>query len=377
MGAFDAEGRGRLGKKFDEEKIFKTAERKIKRYSLRMSEEWNISECLRLSKDLRAELDPTGKSAERLAGKRGPCFQARADVALSLTRAGANLEHEANDGFSILELAAMHDVGSYPWFRGEKPARPLFAEMCMAAGTRMPAARALALACEMDGRRGTLCARVALEGGADPNGTGDSSGILYLAQAAQGNEGTVRLLLARGANPNGMDKRIGCSALHGANEASTKLLLAHGVNANVVNHRGETPLHWAWDGRATRLLLAAGGNPNARDELGRTPLFHAWRPCVVKALLAGGADPLAEDAEGRTAEDDLWEGANWESWLIVVDAAGKRPLIKIRSWGESSRWGGSSEKISEVRAALAKREGRVLRRELADNSEKNAGRRRI
>jgi len=68
------------------------------------------------------------------------------------------------------------------------------------------------------------------------------------AAAARGRVSTVRLLLARGANPRLSDPRYGtalhCAAAEGEAGAAT-LLLKAGADPNSRTERGETPLHWA------------------------------------------------------------------------------------------------------------------------------------
>ena len=118
--------------------------------------------------------------------------------------------------------------------------------------------------------------------------------------AMGGNCDAVRLLLARGADPNKAEADSGLTPLHraarrGRTGAASLLLLAGA----------------AVDAR-TRVLLPEGAaqqSGNYRDEgaervSGRTPLILAvcrGHPDVLRLLLSRGADPDAEDNGGRTA----------------------------------------------------------------------------
>ena len=75
-----------------------------------------------------------------------------------------------------------------------------------------------------------------------------------------------------------------------------------------VNSRGDTLLHWAVTGgdeATVALLLAKGADPNAREKvLGGTPLHSAARAGdapMIHMLLNHGADPSLKLANGFTA----------------------------------------------------------------------------
>lgn len=104
----------------------------------------------------------------------------------------------------------------------------------------------------------------------------DGSTMLTTA-VIEGQCGVVRLLLARGADPN--------------------LALDDG---------GETPLFLADDPRIIDLLAAHGADVDDAGEGGETALMEKARACdldAVRALLRNGAEPSLRDGNGRTALD--------------------------------------------------------------------------
>jgi hypothetical protein len=97
-----------------------------------------------------------------------------------------------------------------------------------------------------------------------------------------------------------------------------RLLLARGANPNSsLNHRRSGPLHYAADtclrskawsaGRQAetiRCLLEAGAKINVPDKNGATPLHRAVRTRgadAVRCLLDAGSDPLLRNKPGSTA----------------------------------------------------------------------------
>jgi ankyrin repeat protein len=115
----------------------------------------------------------------------------------------------------------------------------------------------------------------------DPDLTGRRSGdgftALHLA-AFFGQDEAVRLLLARGADPDvpgtgwmtGTPLNAAASARHATVVA---LLLGAGADPDAVQRGGWTPLHSAahnGDARTVELLLAGGSDPSAVDDDGRS-----------------------------------------------------------------------------------------------------------
>lgn len=98
-----------------------------------------------------------------------------------------------------------------------------------------------------------------------------------------GHEEAVRLLLARGANPNlAARNQMKVAALHAASAAGSfgiaRLLIEAGADVNAVQQAGFTPLHAAaMTGQLelAKLLLDRGANPHAKTDDGRTALVMA------------------------------------------------------------------------------------------------------
>lgn len=147
-----------------------------------------------------------------------------------------------------------------------------------------------------------------LERGVDPNESytaphtphtrgGLTLPALYVAIAHGCNRDAVRLLLARGANPNDDE-----SLYHAAEQESPAFLeelIAWGAKCG-----GTNALYRALDfGRArhVRLLLDAGCNPDEREP---GALHHAIlrgaEPDLIELLMRYGADPTMLDYAGRT-----------------------------------------------------------------------------
>jgi ankyrin repeat protein len=166
--------------------------------------------------------------------------------------------------------------------------------------------------------------RLLVERGADVKAASESGRTaLMLAAMSDQSAETVRLLLARGADPKALDRDQTSTlnaAASGNDTDSVRLLLNAGAPVNQGNVAGNTPLmNAASNGNleAVKLLLAAGADVNAQAaapgqqvkngtiDLGRfTPLIlaSAYGPAsVVKALLDAGANVNAKEARGMTA----------------------------------------------------------------------------
>lgn len=92
------------------------------------------------------------------------------------------------------------------------------------------------------------------------------------------------------------------------NARAIGILLDHGADLHAQQIAGATPLHLAagrsGDPEVVRLLLARGARVDALNRLRMTPLINAaatGRKEVVALLLAAGADPKHRDSLGRTA----------------------------------------------------------------------------
>jgi ankyrin repeat protein len=146
------------------------------------------------------------------------------------------------------------------------------------------------------------------------------------AAAVAGNLAVLRLLLAKGANPNGLDHN-GEGVLMGVvgrdSLDTVKALIEAGADVKAVNKNQETVLMHAarTDYRSEtiarvtllKLLIDHGSEVSARDKEGRTALHYASiqvmsegggftsRPEVVRLLLDNGAPVNAPDNRGQTA----------------------------------------------------------------------------
>ncbi|MFD7440336.1 ankyrin repeat domain-containing protein [Streptomyces sp. NPDC059909] len=140
----------------------------------------------------------------------------------------------------------------------------------------------------------------------------DGQTALYLA-ASQDRPGTVRLLLAAGADPDRpsgpeADELPLCgTAVWGHTEVMSALLAA-GARPDLEEEAGVRALTWACrQGRAevADLLLASGADPDLPGPGGEPPLVTAARrgsPSCVRALLRHGA---------RATEEALAEARRW------------------------------------------------------------------
>jgi ankyrin repeat protein len=146
----------------------------------------------------------------------------------------------------------------------------------------------------------------------------------------------LKLLLARGANPNtpayNGHSAVGLYAYE-CEPAAVKLLLAYGADPNQPRESsGETPLHIAVvkdrPGRleCVRQLLRAGADPNRRAKVGpkadregadkvrgETALHVAAQrgdAALIQVLLEAGADPTIRDADDQTPLDIASKSGN-------------------------------------------------------------------
>jgi len=138
----------------------------------------------------------------------------------------------------------------------------------------------------------------------------------------------VRVLLAKGANPN---KAFGKAALvwsiiAGNRDEIRWDMLRAGADAKEADRDGETPLYYAAyrDPKFARALLEKGADPNAADKQGVTPLMNAVGsrcPELVRLLLDAGARVNDADDRGMTPlMYAMYSEANLETITMLIEA---------------------------------------------------------
>jgi len=134
-----------------------------------------------------------------------------------------------------------------------------------------------------------------LDSGCDPNTVHPATGASALYNACfAGQPEVVRLLLARGADPN---KRLTYrSPVDGRIEVGVVALML----------AGSAPI--------VEMLLGAGADPKAKMEDGRTVLMRLIGVApsdVIRRLIDAGADPAARANDGRAAADIVRWKLEW------------------------------------------------------------------
>jgi ankyrin repeat protein len=173
-----------------------------------------------------------------------------------------------------------------------------------------------------------------IDQGADVNGPTEENPGRPLGYAVQiDNLDTVRLLLARGADPNAMKQGglavMTCAAIHG-NPDIVKILIEAKANVNPPKQPW-SPLTEAARGdhiEVMKLLIAAGANLNERAYDGWTPLMMAvsagkHRPRAVKLLIEAGADVnLQDDDDEKVTALTIARACGWDDLAVMLLEAG-------------------------------------------------------
>lgn len=125
--------------------------------------------------------------------------------------------------------------------------------------------------------------------------------LVWRVVTFSGSKGVVRMLVERGARPEGL-----FSAGWQSNVSMLKLLLELGAELDEVAE-DETPFLHCWkNGRfkAAEFLLKQGADVNFQDSRGRTALHFSLQkkhePERLSFLASQGADPDVADASGVT-----------------------------------------------------------------------------
>src|SRR2546422_7678687 len=181
--------------------------------------------------------------------------------------------------------------------------------------TMLDADPSLAMARDHEGVSALLRARYRLDRGLTETVKARVAALDVFEAATFGDLDRLAVLLA--ADPSLADRRSGdgFTALHLAaffgQDDAVRLLLARGADpdARGTGWMTGTPLNSAASARhavAVELLLEAGADPDAVQRGGRTPLHssaHNGDARTVELLLARGADPAAIDDDGRSVAD--------------------------------------------------------------------------
>ena len=169
--------------------------------------------------------------------------------------------------------------------------------------------------------------KLLLDKGADANAAENRGVTPLIAAAGVGNTAAAKLLLERGANPNGYAAGVGqktvtplLGAAHNGDVELTRLLLARKQDLDLKSPDNDgivkngpvafgafTALHLATaapSADVVKMLLEAGAGSDVRDARGATPLMWAIatdrpEPRIIRMLLAKGADPSAVSTIGE------------------------------------------------------------------------------
>lgn len=190
--------------------------------------------------------------------------------------------------------------------------------------------------------------RLLLAKGADPNATG-RYGITPLMSANTAEK--VKLLVAKGAKINAKDEEGKTALMQAASRGEPDVvssLLESGADINATDNKGLNALLYSLDEDnraygeerktlperrqevARRIMLTKSVNVNAQNANGETALMRAVRLGnidVIKSLLAKGADANRSDVFGETAVTIAYEKGNAEiEKLLPVPSLDRQPV---------------------------------------------------
>lgn len=142
--------------------------------------------------------------------------------------------------------------------------------------------------------------------------------------------GILEALLAAGGQPNTTDPQMwGIAPLHEAASQGrgdlVRLLLARGANPNQETDTCETPLSEALNASVVHALVEGGAELNHRDQQGLVPIARMNSLEAIEAALDLGADPFMLSMYPRMG----YIGTNPEC-LVEIEVAQRRMLAAAR-----------------------------------------------
>ena len=174
----------------------------------------------------------------------------------------------------------------------------------------------------------------------------------------------MSLLLAKGADPNGLGQYGRSALMQVSSLTKVKLLLARGAQVNAKDEEGETALTRAvyrGDVAVVEALLKAGAEGlNAQNEHGETLLIRAvreGRADLAKLLLAQGADPSLVDVLGDTVSV-----LAYDKGLTEIEALARSPYPVEMTPAVRNAW---------LRAAVGKKDELKVKELLAAGADAN------
>ncbi|KAK2742352.1 hypothetical protein FQN55_007886 [Onygenales sp. PD_40] len=194
-----------------------------------------------------------------------------------------------------------------------------------------------------------------------------------LARAVlKGNEGVIKLLLEKGADPNcrenGSEYTPLVVATTNGDYDMVKLLLENGGDATFSHPTSPfSPLAVAAAGGHTRvaeLLMEHGADPN-HPSAGHTPLIVAARTgceAGVKFLLASGADPNSRGSDGRNASSWAAEEGHAEIVALLLESrtsdarsvrSGRTGFLQVATRGDDDDGGDTDASAISGTTALS------------------------